>query len=54
MGNREDSDESNRQVNSSLTLALHDDDADTVKEVSDDGHSYDGTVVRGGLRRDSE
>ena len=31
-----------------------DDDAATVKEGSDDGHSYAGTVVIGGLRRDSE
>ena len=52
--NVEDSVESNRQVNSSLELALRDDDAATIKEISDDGHSYDGTIVRGGLRRDSE
>ena len=50
----EDTDESNRQVNSSLVLALRDDDAATIKEFSDDGHSYDGIVVRGGLGRDSE
>ena len=51
----EDTDECNRQVNSSLELSLriNDDDA-TVKEVSDDGHSYAGTIVRGGLRGDSE
>ena len=49
VGNHEDSDENNRQVNSSLDLALQDDDAATVKEISEDGHSYDGTVVRGGL-----
>ena len=54
VGNHEDSDENDRQVNSSLELALHDDDAATVKEISEDGHSYDGTIVRGGLRRDSE
>ena len=48
--NLEDSDESNRQVNSSLELALRDDDAATIKEISDDGHSYDGTIVRCGLR----
>ena len=52
--NLEDTNESNRQVNSSLGLALRDDDNDTIKEVSDDGHSYDGTVVRGGLGRDTE
>ena len=52
--NLEDTDECNRQVNSSLELSLQDDDDATVKEASDDGHSYAGTVVRGGLRRDSE
>ena len=54
LSSQEDSDARNRQVNSSQLLALRDDDAATVKEISDDGHSYDGTVVRGGLRRDSE
>ena len=34
-------------------LDAGDDDA-TLKEVSDDGHSYAGTIVRGGLRGDSE
>ena len=53
--NLEDIDDCNRQVNSSLELSLRDDDDDaTVKEVSDDGHSYAGTIVRGGLRGDSE
>ena len=52
--NIEDSADSNLQVNSSLEVALRDDDAATIKAVSDDGHSYDGTVVRGGLKRDSE
>ena len=52
--NLEDTDECNRQVNSSLELSLQDDDDATVKEASDDGHSYAGTVVRGGLRGDSE
>ena len=52
--NIEDSAESNLQVNSSLEVALRDDDAATIKAVSDDGHSYAGTVVRGGLKRDSE
>ena len=45
---------SDRQVNSSLDSALHDDDCETVKGISDDGHSYAGTVVRGVLRGDSE
>ena len=53
-GNIEDSDEGNRQVNSSLESALHDDDDATVKEASDDGHSYAGTIVRGRLRGNSE
>ena len=52
--NLEDTDQCNRQVNSSLELSLQDDDDATVKEASDDGHSYAGTVVRGGLRGDSE
>ena len=50
----EDADKCNRQVNSSLDSALHDDDDETVKDVSEDGHSYAGTVVRGVLRGDSE
>ena len=51
----EDTDERDRQVNSSLGFSLPgDDDATTVKEGSDDGHSYAGTAVRGGLRGDSE
>ena len=45
----EDSAGHNWQVNSSMELASHGDDVDTVKEISEDGHSYDGTVVRGGL-----
>ena len=49
----EDTNECYRQVNSSLGSALHDDD-ETVKAVSDDGHSYAGTVARGVLRGDSE
>ena len=59
-GVMEDTDERNRQVNSSLDSALHDDDDDdddddeTVKDASVDGHSYAGTVVRGVLRGDSE
>ena len=41
------------QVNSSPDLA-HDDDVETVRAYSDDGHSYAGTIVRGVLRGDSE
>ena len=48
-----DTDDGKRQVNSFLDSALHDDD-ETVKDYSEDGHSYAGTVVRGGLRGDSE
>ena len=51
----EDTDERDRQVNSSRELSLPGDDDDTtVKGGSDDDHSYAGTVVRGGLRGDSE
>ena len=50
----ENTDESNRQVNSSFVLSLRDDDSATIKELSDDGHPYHGTAVRGGLGRDSE
>ena len=53
-GNIEDADDDNHQVISSLESALHDDDDATVKVASDDGHSYAGTIVRGGLRGDSE
>ena len=53
-GNVEDTGDGNRQVNSSLESAFLDDDDATVKEASDDGHSYAGTVVRGRLRVDSE
>ena len=42
------------EVNSSLDSALHDDECESVKGFSDDGHSYAGTVVRGVLRGDSE
>ena len=49
----EDTGGCNRQVNASLDSALHDDD-ETVKDYSEDGHSYAGTVVRGVLRGDSE
>ena len=43
---------SDREVNSLLD-SLHD-DCETFKGLSDDGHSYAGTVVRGVLRGDSE
>ena len=42
------------EVVSSQNSALRDDECDTVKGLSDDGHSYAGTVVRGVLRGDSE
>ena len=51
-GSIEDTHESGRLVNSLLDSAMHDDDDDeTVKGLSDDGHSYAGTVVRGGTER---
>ena len=43
--------ESAQEGNSVLESALHDDDSETVKGFSDDGHSYAGTVVRGVLKR---
>ena len=46
--------ESAQEGNSVLESALHDDDSETVKGFSDEGHSYAGTVVRGVLRGDSE
>ena len=42
------------EVFSSQDSALPDDECETVKGLSDDGHSYAGTVVRGVLRGDSE
>ena len=39
---------------SSIGSAVRDDDCDTVKGQSEDGHSYAGTVVRGVLRGLSE
>ena len=53
-GSIEDTYERGRQVNSSQDSAMHGDDDETVKGLSDDGHSYAGTVVRGVLREDSE
>ena len=53
-GSFEDARGCTQEVNSSLDSALHDDDSETVKGFSDDGHSYAGTVVRGVLRGDSE
>ena len=42
------------EVFSSLDSALHDDECETVKGLSDDGHSYAGTEVRGVQRGDDE
>ena len=53
-GSVEDTRERDRQVNSSLDAVLYDDDVETVRAYSDDGHSYAGTIVRGVLRGDSE
>ena len=53
-GSVEDIRESDRLVNSSLDVVTHEDDVETVRAYSDDGHSYAGTVVRGVLRGDSE
>ena len=53
-GSIEDTRERGRQVNSSLDAARYDDDEETVRAYSDDGHSYAGTIVRGVLRGDSE
>ena len=52
-GSGED-DRGSLEVFSSLESAMHDDECETVKGMSDDGHSYAGTVVRGVLRGDSE
>ena len=49
-----DEDRRSVEVFSSLDSAVHDDECETVKGLSDDGHSYAGTVVRGVLRGDSE
>ena len=53
-GSFEDAHVGAQKANSVLDSALHDDDSETVKGFSDDGHSYAGTVVRGVLRGDSE
>ena len=53
-GPSEDAHERGREVNSSLASAMQDDDTETVKGLSADGHSYAGTIVRGVLRGDSE
>ena len=53
-GTVEDAHGSVRQFDSLLDSARHDDDSETVKGFSDDGHSYAGTIVRGVLRGDSE
>ena len=52
-GNFEDNRRSVELI-SSVDSALQDDECETVKGLSDDGHSYAGTVVRGVLRGDSE
>ena len=52
-GNFED-DRRSVEAFSSLDSAVRDDECETVKGVSDDGHSFAGTVVRGVLRGDSE
>ena len=49
-----DDDRHSLVVFSSLDSAVRDDECETVKGLSDDGHSYAGTVVRGVLRGDSE
>ena len=54
VANYENSDEKNRQVNFSLELTLNDDDAASVKKISEDGYFYDGTIIRDRLRRDCE
>ena len=43
-----------RQVNSSCDSAMQDDDDETVKSLSHEGHSYDGTAARVVLRGYSE
>ena len=54
-GSVEDTRESDRQVNSSLDAVPHDDDdVETVRTYSDDGHPYAGTIIRGVLRGGSE
>ena len=54
-GSVEDTRERDRQVNSSLDAVLYDDDdVETVRAYSDDGHSFAGTIVRGVQRGDSE
>ena len=53
-GSVEDTRESDRQVNSSLDVVAHEDDVETIRAYSNDGHSYAGTIVRGVLRGGSE
>ena len=40
------------ELDLSTLMVLVDEDKETSKGRSDDGMSYEGTVVRGGLRRD--
>ena len=44
----------NEDALTSISSAIRDDECDTVKGLSEDGHSYAGTVVRGVLRGLSE
>ena len=44
----------NEDALTSISSAIRDDECDTVKGLSEDGHSYAGTVVRGVLRGMSE
>ena len=53
-GSVEDTRESDRQVNSSLDAVPYDDDVETIRAYSNDGHSYAGTIVRGVLRGNSD
>ena len=53
-GSVEDTREIDRQVNSSLDVVAHEDDVETIRAYSDDGHSYAGTIVRGVLRGNSD
>ena len=40
------------ELDLSSLMVVAEEDRETLKERSDDGWSYDGTVVRGGLKRD--
>ena len=47
----EDTRDCDRQVNSSVDVGAHDDDVETMRAYSDDGHSYAGTRTRCTERR---